>query len=216
MEPAAKRAKVEITNFDQLNLDEFSIVQVGKTKKDLKFYGNISGKPIRANLTPTDWVSTRFGFDLACRFIEKPPSFLGGDAPKHPGFPESLVIKVAMNPAQKAFLQKLDETAQNAYSEIVPCKWQPLISDDYDNCKFRVVLAGDGLTKLTVVKDGKVLREEGYDFLKTFNSDFSRSDIKLVFRVKSVYVRGGKAGLTMDKPTAVAEEDVFGDDSSLL
>ena len=59
-----KRAKIEIASFDQLNLEEFTLTQVGKTKKDQKIYANISGKPIRTNLTPSDWLSTKFGFDF--------------------------------------------------------------------------------------------------------------------------------------------------------
>ena len=130
-ESAAKRAKIEIPSFSQLNLQEFTLKTVGQTKKDFKFYANISGAPIRANLTPTDWMSIRFGFDLSGKY-EK-PSFLGGSAPERLGCPESLSIKVTLNAAQMEFLKKLDEAAENALSDIMPCKWNRLITPDMTN-----------------------------------------------------------------------------------
>lgn len=221
MDRAQKRAKIEIVSFEQLNLEKFTLNQVGKTKKDQKVYANIDGKPIRANLTPNDWVSTRFGFDFSGQY-EK-PSFLGGKAPDRKGCPESLSIKVTLNTAQLEFIQKLDESAQAAYADICPGKWNPLVNPGYSQCKFSVVLAGDGLTQLMVVKDGKVHRGEGFDFLKTFDGSFNNAQLKLVFRVRKVWQHTGKAGLSLEatqlviKPTEKpVEENAFADDDALL
>jgi len=219
--PAAKRAKIDVVNFDQLNLQEFTLKQVGKTKKEQKIYANISGAPIRANLTPNDWLITRFGLDLSGNY-EK-PSFLGGKAPERAGCPESLSLKVTLNTSQAEFLQKLDETAQTALSDLMPAKWNPLVSPEYSQCKVSVVLAGDGLTKLVVVKDGKVHRGEGWEFLKSFETKFNHAEVKLVFRVRKVWHLAGKAGMALEatqlvlKPTErPVEEDAFGNDSDLL
>ena len=221
MEPAAKRAKIEIAAFDQLNLQDFTLKQVGKTKKDQKFYANIAGGPIRANLTPNDWLSTRFGFDFTGTYEQ--PSFLGGKAPAKSGCPESLSLRVVLNPAQEEFLQKLDEAAKSAFQEIAPCKWNPLVNEEYKQCKFSVVLAGEGQTKLAVVKDGKVMRGEGFNFLQSFDTNFAHSDVKIVFRVRKVWHQGGKSGVALEATQLVlkpserpVEEEVFGDDESLL
>ena len=215
-----KRAKIEIASFEQLNLEKFSLVQVGKTKKDQKIYANIDGKPIRANLSPNDWLSTRFGFDTSGQY-EK-PSFLGGKAPERKGCPESLSLKVTLNSTQLDFIQKLDEAAQNAFAEISPGKWNPLIASGYSQIKVSVVLAGDGLTQLMVVKDGKVHRGEGFDFLKTFDGSFNNAQVKLVLRVRKVWQHTGKAGLSLEatqlclKPTErPVEENVFADEDLL-
>jgi hypothetical protein len=220
-EPANKKAKIEIASFSQLNLQEFALKQVGKSKKDQKFYANIAGLPIRANLTPADWLSTRFGFDFSGAY-EK-PSFLGGKAPERSGCPESLSIRVSLSAAQAEFLQKLDEASQSAFSDITPCKWNPLISAQYNQCKFNAVLAGDGMTKLAVVNDGKVLRGEGFDFLQTFKTNFAQSDVKLVFRVRKVWHQAGKAGLSLEATQLVlrpserpVEEEAFANDDDLL
>ena len=216
-----KRARIEIASFDQLDLGKFTLTQVGKTKKDQKIYANIDGKPIRTNLTPNDWLSTRFGFDTSGTYQK--PSFLGGAVPERKGCPESLSFKVTLNSAQLEFIQKLDEAAQSAFADISAGKWNPLISPGYEQCKINVVLAGEGLTHLTVVKDGAVHKGMGWDFLKSFESNFSSSMVKLVVRVRKVWQHTGKAGLSLEATQLVlkaterpVEEDVFADENALL
>jgi hypothetical protein len=221
MAHAQKRARIEISSFEDLKLEDISLKAVGKSKKDQRIYVNIGENPIRANLTPKDWVSTRFGFDLSGRF-EK-PSFLGGMAPERKGCPESLGLRVTLNTAQVEFMQKLDEAAQAGMVDIAPAKWNPLLGLGSDQCKFSVVLAGDGMTKLTVVKDGVISRGEGFEFLNSFGTSFSQSDVKLVFRVRRVWQHTGKAGLSLEATQLVLrttvrpqEDNAFADESELL
>ncbi len=89
--------------------------------------------------------------------------------------------------------------------------------------KVAVVLAGDGLTKITVVQDDKVIRGQGFEFLDTFKTTFARSQVKLVVKVKKLWCVGGKCGLSLEATQAVfkacdkaAEVDVFSNDSELL
>ena len=89
--------------------------------------------------------------------------------------------------------------------------------------KVAVVLAGDGLTKLAVVKDGAVKRGEGYDFLNGFSTTFARSEVKVVIKVKKLWCLAGKAGLSLEvtqlvlRPTGKPEEeDAFCNDNDLL
>ena len=166
-------------------------------------------------------MSTRFGFDTSGTYQK--PSFLGGTAPERKGCPESLSLKVTLNSAQLEFIQKLDEVAQSAFADISAGKWNPLISPGYEQCKINVVLAGEGLTHLTVVKDGAVHKGMGWDFLKTFESNFSSSLVKLVVRVRKVWQHTGKAGLSLEATQLVlkvterpVEEDVFADENALL
>ena len=74
-----------------------------------------------------------------------------------------------------------------------------------------------------IVKDGKVQRGEGFDFLKTFDGSLNNAQVKLVFRVRKVWQHSGKAGLSLEAtqlaltPTEKAvEENVFADDEALL
>jgi len=221
MAQANKRAKIDVSSFDQLNLEQLTLTQVGKTKKDQKIYVNIDKLPVRTNLTPNDWIFTRFGFDFTGTY-EK-PSFLGGKVPDRKGCPESLSLRVTLNPAQLEFLQKLDEATQTAYAEISPGKWNPLVSPEHQQCKVSVVLAGDGMTHLTVVKDGAVHKGLGFDFLKTFDCNFSSAMVKMVVRIRKVWQHTGKAGLSLEATQLVlkprerpVEEDAFADTDALL
>ena len=92
--------------------------------------------------------------------------------------------------------------------------------------KITVVLKGTGLTKIAVVADGKVVRGEGWDFLKVYleaGNTFRHAEVKVVARIKKLWHVSGKAGLkleatqivlrTTDKPQ---EADAFADDAELL
>ena len=89
--------------------------------------------------------------------------------------------------------------------------------------RINVILKGDGLTKLAIVKDGDVKRGQGYDFLKEFDTTFARADVKIAFRVKSLYCVAGNAGLRLEATQLVLrcankpeEMDVFANDNDLL
>ena len=222
MEPAAKRAKVEVKAFDQLSLEKFSIAQ-----KDLRGqiwrYPAIDGAAIHFNLTPSSWLSTAWGFDFSGRY--EMPSFLGGPEPERAGAAEGLKLEVALEPAQAASLQALDDAAKSAAAEIFPkAKWNSLVKDQ-SSFKVKVILKGGyELCKLAVVKDEKVSRGEGYDFLKKFNRKFARSQVKLSVKVKSLYCVKGSAGISLEasqlvlKPGEQSEKlevELFGDDELL-
>ena len=92
--------------------------------------------------------------------------------------------------------------------------------------KVTVVLKGEGLTKIAVVADGKVVRGDGWDFLKAYidaGNTFRHAEIKLVARVKKLWHVSGKAGLKLEATQIVLrstdkpqEVDAFADDSELL
>ena len=81
----------------------------------------------------------------------------------------------------------------------------------------------EGLTKIAIVHGGKVLRGEGWDFLKPYMDLLRHAEVKAVVRVKKLWNVAGKAGLKLEatqlvlkateKPT---EADVFGDDAALI
>jgi hypothetical protein len=108
-------------------------------------------------------------------------------------------------------------------ADIAPANGNPLLGLGSDQCKFSVALAGDGMTKLTVVKDGAISRGEGFEFLNSFGTSFSQSDVKLVFRVRRVWQHTGKAGLSLEATQLVLrtterpqEDNAFADESELL
>jgi hypothetical protein len=73
------------------------------------------------------------------------------------------------------------------------------------------------------VQDGKVIRGEGWEFLKLYVDSLRHAEVKAVLRLKKLWNVAGKAGIKLEatqlvlkateKPT---EADVFGDDSVLL
>ena len=93
MASAAKKAKLEVTAFTQIDLEKLTLKQLGKSKNgQTMVFPLVAGEAIRTNLTPDDWFTTPFGFDLSGTY-EK-PSFLGGKAPETPDYPESLSLKL--------------------------------------------------------------------------------------------------------------------------
>jgi hypothetical protein len=222
-EPAAKRAKIEVASLQQLDLNNFSLKLGTKTAKGQAVYPTIGGEPIRVNLTPDTWAYTSFGFDYSGRYEQ--PSFLGGKAPEKAGMPEGLKIQINLENEQADFLQKLDDAARKAFAEINPsCKWNPLVRyDQRMSTKVNVILKGGDLTKLAVVKDNDVRRGQGFEFLKDFDTTFSRAEVKIALRVKSLYCVAGNAGLRLEATQLVLrcvgkpeEVDLFGDDNDLL
>jgi prophage antirepressor-like protein len=224
VEPASKKPKIAVATLQELDLQTFSLKLGKKLKNGQTIFPLIGGEVIRANLTPNDWVSTPWGFDLAGRF--EIPSFLGGKEPEKPGKPEGLKLNLNLESSHADFLQKLDQAACSAFAEHNPqATWQPLVKEEgnYSSCKVTVVLKGDGLTKLAVVSDGKVRRGEGWEFLNSFASTFARSQVKVCIRVKKLWTVGNKAGLSLEAtqlvlktPERPVEEDAFANDNDLL
>jgi hypothetical protein len=223
MEPVAKRAKIAGA-FNELDLAKFSLKASKLSNGQVRLLPVIDEAAIHTNLTPAGWLSSAWGFDFSGRF--ECPSFLGGIQPEKPGTPEGLKIEVSLEEAQAQFLQSLDEAAKKAAAEHFPkAKWSPLVKPDGQSCKVKVILKGGyDLCKLTVVKDGKVSRGEGHEFLRSFGTRFMRTEVKLVLKVKSVWCVKGSAGLSLEATQLVLkpgqeqpeEVDAFGDDSELL
>ena len=230
MEPATKRARVEVKPFQQLDLDKFSL-KVNLSKKDGKTYYNslIDGASFLFNLTPepTSWLDTPFGFDTSGKYEQ--PSFLGGNEPDVEGKTEGLSLRLNLQPEQAEFLSKLDGSAQKAFADVATATWAPLVSEDsFHNspvCKVMVALKGANLTKLTIVHNGEVTCGAGWDFLKKFLvgcNDFRRAEVKLSVKVQKVYNVAKKAGMKLEATQMVlrinkpVEEDVFADHAALL
>jgi len=230
-EPASKRARIEVDSFNKLDLSQFTLKDNGRSKNGgINVYPLIAGDVVRFNLTPDDWLQTPFGFNLDGAYEN--PSFLGGKAPEKVGTPEGLSLKVNLAAPQAEFVKKLDDTARTSFAKFADAKWNPLVveNDKYSNflCKFNVIFSGDGLTKIIIVDDRKILRGEGWEFLKEHGftngtNAFKRADVKLSAKIKKLWHVAGKAGLTLEATQLVLriatkpnEEDVFGDDEKLL
>jgi hypothetical protein len=229
-QPQSKRARVEIEvpSFEKVDLSQFSLKDNGKGKNGHKAFPLVAGESVRFNLTPSGWLKTPFGFDIDTKF-EK-PSFLGGKEPENPGTPEGLHLRINVEKAEAEFLTQLDDLSKDAFEQLVKAKWSPLVGENAlfgtSSAKVTVVLKGEGLTKIAVVLDNKVVRGEGWEFLKQFvdaGNTFRQAEVKLVARVKKLWNVGGKAGVKLEatqlvlRPTERPKEaDAFGDDDELL
>ena len=64
MEPAAKRARIEVKAFNQVDLETFTLKNNGKNtngnKSGLNTFPLIGNQPIRFNMTPSDWFQAPF------------------------------------------------------------------------------------------------------------------------------------------------------------
>ena len=225
----AKRARVEIEvpSFTNVDLKQFTMKNNGKGTNGHRAFPLVGDEPIRFNLTPEGWLKTVFGFDITTKF-EK-PSFLGGKEPENGGS-EGLALRVSLQKTQAEFLSQLDEKSREGFTEITKNTWNALVTEDSlfgtSSTKVTVVLKGEGLTKIAVVADGKVVRGEGWDFLKAYidaGNTFRHAEIKLVACVKKLWHVSGKAGLKLEATQIVMrstdkpqEVDAFADDSELL
>jgi len=67
-------------------------------------------------------------------------------------------------------LKKLDMATKDAFALLVDNKWNDLVASNplfpQPTCKITVILKGSGLTEIAVVRDGKVHRGEGWNFLE--------------------------------------------------
>ena len=152
-----KRARIEVLPFLELDLSKLSLKSSGVGPGGgLRVYPTLDGEAIRFNLTPHKWLETPYGFDLSTQYEEKVPSFLGGKTPPN-GAPEGLSLKITLGQAEANFLESLDANCQQRFR----ATWNPLVKDG--SCKATAVLTGprEGLTKLAIVQDGKVIRGEG-------------------------------------------------------
>jgi hypothetical protein len=221
--PPAKRARIEVLPFLELDLSKLSLKSSGVGPGGgLKVYPALDGEAIRFNLTPYKWLETPYGFDLSTMYEEKVPSFLGGKPPPN-GAPEGLSLKISLGQSEANFLESLDANCQQRFSALTRATWNPLVKDG--GCKATAVLTGprEGLTKLAIAQGGKVIRGEGWEFLKPYVDSLRHAEVKAVLRLKKLWNVAGKAGIKLEatqlvlkateKPT---EADVFGDDSALL
>ena len=220
-----KRARVEVQSFTEVHVEDLKLKALDLTTDSGSPFVTLLGLA-SFNLTPTGWLCTRYGFDLNSKYGK--PSFLGGEKPEN-AKSESLTLRVSLDAATTAFLKKLDEKASEEYKKIRDVHWQPLVTEDLlfnggVTVKAHVVLAGSPLTKLTVVDEQKVDRGEGWEFLKMYldrkANIFNNADVKVCLRVKSVWCKDGKAGISLSATRLVlrplAEVDPFGDDAELL
>ena len=132
-------------------------------------------------------------------------------------------MKISLGQSEASFLESLDANCQQRFSALTRATWNPLVKDG--GCKATAVLTGprEGLTKLAIVQGGKVIRGEGWEFLKPYVESLRHAEVKAVLRLKKLWNVAGKAGIKLEatqlvlkateKPT---EADVFGDDSALL
>jgi hypothetical protein len=216
---------VEVQSFTEVRVEDLKLKELDLATESGSPYVVTVGLT-SFNLTPTGWLFTKYGFDLNSKFGK--PSFLGGEKSEK-AKSESLTLRVSLDASTAAFLKKLDEKVSEEYKKIHDVPWQPLVIEDLlfnsgSSVKAHVVLAGSPLTKLTVVDEQKVDRGEGWEFLKMYldrkASIFNNADVKVCLRVKSIWCKDGKAGISLSATRLVlrpmAEVDPFGDDAELL
>lgn len=227
-EPAAKRARIEVKPYTEIDPSELALKDKGKGKNGHLAYPHMAGETIRFNLSPSEWLRAPFGFDVDSKF-EK-PSFLGGKEPEKANSSESLSLRLQLSEEPAKFLAELDVTAAEAFRKIVDAKWNLLVAMNplFKNslCKVSVILKGSDLTKLAIVVDGKVHRGEGWEFLEPFIARcnaFKFADVKITVKVKKLWNVAGKAGLGLEATQIVlkpsqrpTEEDAFANDDELL
>ena len=227
-EGPTKRARIEVKPFEDIDLSKIALKDKGKGKQGHIAFPLLDGEVIRFNLTPSDWSKNPFGFDVNSKF-EK-PSFLGGKEPEKVGTSEGLSLRVDLQTEQAEFLKKLDMATKDAFALLVDNKWNELVASNplfpQPTCKITVILKGSGLTEIAVVRDGKVHRGEGWNFLEPHIEPcnyFKFAEVKLTVRVKKLWNVAGKAGLGLeathlvlrptDRPTVA---NPFEDDEELL
>jgi hypothetical protein len=216
----AKRARIEVESFTQVRVEDLRLKELDK---DSSAPVVIVFGLLPFNLTPSGWLSTRYGFDLNGKYGK--PSFLSGEKSEKKS--ESLAMRISLDTATAAFLKQLDEKASEEHKKIRDVSWQPLVSEDSlfnggINVKVHVALTGSPLTKLTVVEGTKIDRGEGWAFLQEYlgKGNFFNADVKVCLRVRSVWFQDGKAGISLGATNLVlrrmVEVDPFGDDAELL
>ena len=228
---AAKKARTEVVNFSDVSLEKLQFKDIGKTKSGTPCVVVLhDGFGATFNLTPSGWLSTKFGFDVNCKFGK--PSFLGGTVPENVTS-EGLAMRIALNDETTAFLKEIDEKASEEYKKLCKAEWQPLVNTDSvtmfggdPTVKIQVGLKGKDLTKLALVQNEKVNRCEGWEFLKQYMdscNDFRNAEVKVCLRFKKIWHVAGKAGLklhatriVLKAATAPEEVDPFADDAELL
>lgn len=228
---AAKKARTEVVNFTDASVEKLKFKDIGKTKNGTPCVLVLhDGFGATFNMTPSDWLSTKYGFDLNCKFGK--PSFLGGTAAEG-ATSEGLSMRISLNEETSAFLKEIDEKASEEYKKLTKAEWQPLVNTDSatmfggsPTVKINVGLKGKELTKLTIVSNDKVDRGEGWEFLKEYLdrcNDFKNAEVKVCLRFKKIWHMAGKAGLKLHatrivlRAAAAPEEvDPFGDDTELL
>lgn len=223
---AAKKARSgDVQSFADIQIEDLKLKDTGKKQKDSE--DSLVVLPLESfNLTPSGWLSTKFGFDLNNKFGK--PSFLGGE--KTDKASESLSMRILLDEETTAFFKRLDEQVSQEYQKIRKVQWQPIVTEDLifggsSSVKVFVVLAGNPLTKLTVVANEKVDRGEGWAFLKDYLDkmvNFYNAEVKVCVRPRSIWHVDGKAGLSLAatrlvlRAHAKVENDPFGDDAELL
>jgi len=225
--PSAKKARsADVQSFRDVQLEDLKLKDTGKKLKDSE--ESLIVLPLESfNLTPSGWLSTKFGFDLNNKYGK--PSFLGGEKTEKAS--ESLSMRILLDKETTAFFKRLDEQVSQEYQKIRNVQqWQPIVTDDLlfggnSTVKVFVTLAGAALTKLTVVANEKVDRGEGWEFLKDYLDkmvNFYNAEVKVCVRPRSIWHIDGKAGLSLTATRLVlrahvkVENDPFGDDAELL
>lgn len=225
----AKRARSEVRSFADISVDALKL-KVNHTA-DKKVVAKIPTGDF--NLTPSGWLTSRFGFDLNCKFGK--PSFLGGEKPAENVTAESLSMRISLDAETANFFKELDEKVCSEYTAIQKdAQWQPLVTEDLlfntgSSVKIHVVLklhkpTGGPLTKLALVTNKTVDRGEGWEFLKEYldkKISFYNTELKVCLRPRSVWhTKDGKAGISLEATRLVlrphVEVDPFADDDELI
>jgi hypothetical protein len=207
-ERAQKRQSVEtVKSFDDIDVEAARIKEVKRTTQSAeKGAGKyliplVENEMTSFNLSPCDWSTIPFGFDTSGNF-ERPSFLTGGTAESTKQ--EGLHIRMSVAGPQVDFLQRLDLAFAVEYTKIdETSKWSELLGKSLFQealVKVFVPLSGHHLCPIKVVADGKVVKGEGWEFLKGHllsHSNFRRAEVKVVAKVMRIWNMNDKAGMSL-------------------
>ena len=205
-ERAQKRQRVEtVKSFEDIDVDAARIKEVKRTTQSTeKGVGKylvplVENEMTSFNLSPGDWSTIPFGFDTSGNF-ERPAFLTGAESTKQ----EGLHIRMSVAGPQVDFLQRLDLAFAVEYTKIdETSKWSELLGKSLFQealVKVFVPLSGHHLCGIKIVADGKVVKGEGWEFLKGYllsHSNFRRAEVKVVAKVMRIWNMNDKAGMSL-------------------
>ena len=226
--PPAKRARVSIPSFGDIDLNGLWLKNSGPNKKGdgvltLPLLGNAK---LTCDLTPDSWLRVAFPFNTSGQYEQV--SFLGHlpECDK----PEGLNLGIVLDHQQVNFLKAVDEKLSKEMASISKASWHPLltVNEKYQNTsvKVKVMLGKDAETMIKVIDSDKNVHEgRGWVFLKDHMGahNFRGAKVKLTVRLDALWNVAKRAGLrlvathlVLVQPEGDQVLDNWGDNDALL
>ena len=200
--PPAKRARVSIPTFTDIDLDGLWLKNSGANKKGdglltLPLLGN---NKLCCDLTHDSWLRVAFPFNISGQYEQV--SFLG-HLPATDR-PEGLNLGIILDDAQVRFLKGMDAKLSKEMAAISKASWHPLLAENekYKNTsvKVKVMLGQDAETMIKVIDHEKKVHEgRGWPFLKEHmgTHNFRGAKVKVSIRLDALWNVAKRAGLRL-------------------